>query len=203
MSSDIGILLTGGTGFFGRALLRHWIEKQKKGQFVPRVTVLTRSPEDFLSRYPELQGWAEVSFHAGDILCPESFPKGQSFSHILHAATDSTLGPKHSPLKRYIQIVDGTRNMLDYGVACGARRFLLTSSGGVYGPQPPDMDKIPESYNGMPDPLNPENAYSVAKRAAEHLCSLYHAEYGIETVVARCFAFVGRDLPLGCPLCDW
>ena len=48
----------------------------------------------------------------------------------------------------------------------------------------------------MPDPLRPENAYSVAKRCAEHLCSLFRENFGLQTVVARCFAFVGRDLPL-------
>ena len=78
----------------------------------------------------------------------------------------------------------------------GIRRFLLTSSGGVYGPQPPDMKYMPESHNGMPDPLNPAHAYSVAKRCAEHLCALYRDQHGLEPVIARCFAFVGRDLPL-------
>jgi dTDP-glucose 4,6-dehydratase len=58
------------------------------------------------------------------------------------------------------------------------------------------MERIPEGYNGMPDSLNPANAYSVAKRAAEHLCALYQDRHGLQTIVARCFAFVGRDLPL-------
>jgi UDP-glucuronate decarboxylase len=92
--------------------------------------------------------------------------------------------------------MDGTRNMLDYAVAHRIPRFLLTSSGSVYGPQPPDMPVMPEDYNGMPNPLDPQQAYSIAKRCAEHLCILYQDAHGIETVIARCFAFVGQDLPL-------
>jgi dTDP-glucose 4,6-dehydratase len=115
---------------------------------------------------------------------------------VLHAATDSTSGPQLSPLQRYDQIVNGTRNVLDLVVASGASRFLLTSSGGVYGPQPPEMERIPEDYLGMADPLKPTNAYSVAKRCAEHLWVLYQDKHGLETVIARCFAFVGQDLPL-------
>jgi len=42
----------------------------------------------------------------------------------------------------------------------------------------------------------PSTACGQAKRAAEHLCALFSEQYGIETVIARCFAFVGADLPL-------
>jgi dTDP-glucose 4,6-dehydratase len=55
---------------------------------------------------------------------------------------------------------------------------------------------LAEDWPGSPDVLAPDNAYALAKRAAEHLCMLYQQSYGIEVVIARCFAFVGRDLPL-------
>jgi dTDP-glucose 4,6-dehydratase len=160
------------------------------------VCVLTRGPDRFLARHPEFREIPWLMLHHGDILHPETLPQNARFTHLLHAATDSTLGPQLGLLERYSQIVDGTRHMLDYAVANGISRFLLTSSGGVYGPQPQDMEQIPESYNGMPDPLDAQHAYSVAKRGAEHLCALYRDRHAIETVIARCFAFVGRDLPL-------
>ena len=191
------LLLTGGTGFFGKALLRHWLECHSRGSATPDVTVLSRSPENFLAQYPEFSGQPWLRFHRGDILQPATFPAvATTFTHVLHAAADSTFGPQLTPLERYTQIVDGTRHLLDYAVARNIPRFLLTSSGGVYGPQPQDMEQIPEGYNSMPDPLNPQHAYSVAKRCAEHLCALYQDSHGLQTVIARCFAFVGRDLPL-------
>ena len=42
----------------------------------------------------------------------------------------------------------------------------------------------------------PSTAYGQARRAAEHLCALFSEQHGIETVIVRCFAFVGADLPL-------
>jgi dTDP-glucose 4,6-dehydratase len=184
------ILLTGGTGFFGLSLLRHWNELGVKR---PRVSVLSRDPNRFMLQHPDLAPLVE--WIEGDVLHVDSLPSNRKFTHVMHAATDSTLGPTLSPMQRYIQIVDGTRNVLELALATGASRFLFTSSGGVYGPQPPEMDKISEHYLGIPDPMNPHNAYSIAKRCAEHLCALFQAQHGLEVVIARCFAFVGQDLP--------
>lgn len=191
------LFVTGGTGFFGKALLRHW---QQTGALVQggetRVTLLSRNPSAFKAKYAHLLTGLNVDLHQGDIMNPSSLPNDPSITHVLHAATDSTLGPQLRPLERYDQIVDGTRHMLDFAVKHQVQRLLLTSSGGVYGAQPPDMEQIAEDYQGMPDPMLPSSAYSVGKRAAEHLCALYQDSFGLETVVARCFAFVGPDLPL-------
>ena len=196
MTGPARILLTGGTGFFGRSLLRKWQADAVSGDAVANVMVFSRDPCSCLLRYPEFTGLSWLALQAGDICDPASLPRGMQFTHVLHAAADSTLGPQLTPLARYSQIVDGTRNVLDFALAVGARRFLMTSSGGVYGPQPPDVAAFAEDWPGSPDLLNPANAYSLGKRAAEHLCALYRDAFGLETVIARCFAFVGRDLPL-------
>lgn len=188
------ILLTGGTGFFGRALLRYRLASGMDPG--THICILSRQPERFCAAYPELACGAQISFVQGDIQDRDSLPWNQSFTHVLHAATDSTLGPSLTPLERFNQIVDGTRHILDLAVATGATRFLLTSSGGIYGPQPADLDAIPEDWPGSPALDVAATAYSQAKRAAEHLCALYHDAHGLQTVIARCFAFVGPDLPL-------
>jgi len=196
MKDQIRLLITGGTGFFGLALLRYWKAQFASGADGPLVTSLSRNPAGFAASHTEFLGLPWLRFAQGDICDPGSLPHGVAFTHVIHAAADSTRGPQLSPLQRFDQIVNGTRNVLDLAVECKAKRFLLTSSGAVYGVQPADMDRMPEDWMGMPDPLNPNFAYGIAKRSAEHLCALYSNAFGLETVVARCFAFVGPDLPL-------
>lgn len=185
------VLISGSTGFFGRAILRNY-----PGVDFPNVkfTAVSRSPGAFLRIHPELAGKAR--WITGDIQSLILPPTSHGNTHLLHAAADSTRGPNMEPMERYGQIVEGTRRMLDVAVNNGIRRFLLTSSGGVYGKQPVELDALPEDYMGIPDPLNPGNVYGVSKRIAEHLCALYSEKYGLEVVIARCFAFVGEDLPL-------
>jgi dTDP-glucose 4,6-dehydratase len=191
------LLLTGGTGFFGRALLRLLLSSEALPALAGEsIVVLSRNPERFLAAYPEFVAPGTLSFHRGDIQDRSSLPWDQAFSHVLHAATDSTVGPRLTPLQRFDQILAGTTNILDLAVTTGTRRFMLTSSGGIYGPQPADLEAFPEDWPGSPSLAEPATAYSQAKRAAEHLCALYREAHGLETVIARCFAFVGPDLPL-------
>ena len=157
------------------------------------MTILSRNPQRFITRYPELA--RSVCWQEGDICDPMAFKKLGGFTHIIHGATDSTLGAFVEPLLRFEQIFNGTRNALEFAARAGVKRFLLTSSGAVYGPQPLNLKRIPEHYLAMSDPLDSNNVYGVAKLASEHLCALYARHYQIEPVVARCFAFVGPDLP--------
>ena len=189
------IFVTGGTGFFGKALLRYWSGYESAELSNARFTLLSRNPEKFRSANGRLISDLNAQLIQGDILKPESLPE-DNYTHIIHAATDSTTGLQLSPLQRFEQIVQGTRNVLELARRCNKPRILMTSSGGVYGNISNFKAGVPESYFGMPDPLIPDNAYSIAKRQAEHLCALYYNEYNIKYIIARCFAFVGEDLPL-------
>ena len=189
------IFITGGTGFFGCWLLESFAWANEKLNLGAKAVVLSRNPDAFHKKAPHLASNTSIAFHAGDVRDYE-FPKG-SFTHVIHAATESsTRVNEENPLAMLDTIVQGTRHTLDFAVACGAKKFLLTSSGAVYGKQPSDLSHVPEDYPGAPDPLNPSSAYGEGKRAAELLCAIYHKQHGLETKIARCFAFVGPYLPL-------
>ena len=136
-----------------------------------------------------------IQFHLGDNRSCE-FPPG-AFSHIIHAATESSARlNSEEPLTMLDTIVEGTRRALEFARQCKAQKFLLTSSGAVYGKQPPELTHILEEYSSAPDPTDPRSAYGEGKRLAETLCTLYARQYGFEAKIARCFAFVGPYLPL-------
>lgn len=186
------VLWTGATGFFGRSLLRH-IKAQGAGR--SEWQLISRDPAAFAGKWPDLVTLPQTVWHQSDIMTLIETYRTE-ITHVVHAAADSTSAAQLSHLQRFDQILEGTRRVLDVAIARGAKRLLFTSSGGVYGRQPSALSAIPEEYLGMPDPLSSSNVYSVAKRAAEHLCALYAQEYGLKIVIARCFAFVGEDLPL-------
>jgi len=197
------LLITGGTGFFGRWLLESFLRANDRLSLNAGATVLSRAPDAFRARMPHVAAHKSVRFAAGDMCTCEM--QGERFDFVIHAAVEPflpgpsslALGPSSSdPLALYEKNVAGTKNILELAACCGARRFLLTSSGAVYGRQPADLTHIPEDYTGAPDPLDPLTAYGQAKRASEFLCAAFGQKHGLDVVVARCFAFVGPHLPL-------
>jgi len=189
------IFITGGTGFFGCWLLESFAWANEKLNLNAEALVLTRDYERFKKKVPHLAIHPSIRFHIGDVRC-FSFPEGK-YDYIIHAATESSDKlNKENPLLMFDTIVEGTRHTLEFARHCGASKFLLPSSGAVYGKQPPEMTHIPEDFIGAPDTMNPNSAHGEGKRVAELLCAVYAKQYGIECKIARCFAFVGPYLPL-------
>jgi dTDP-glucose 4,6-dehydratase len=144
---------------------------------------------------PHLKKHPAVKTVKGDVLDPKL--PDHEFDYMIHAATDTIVrSNEDSQMKVFDTIVWGTRNILDYAVRCKCKKFLFTSSGAVYGQQPPSMMNVSEDYSGGPDPLSPISAYGEGKRAAEQLCALYSNQYDLDCKIARCWAFVGPYLPL-------
>jgi dTDP-glucose 4,6-dehydratase len=188
------IFVTGGTGFFGRWLLESFAFVNERLGLGARMTILSRNPEAFAKKAPALAAYPGIKFIEGDVRELKPDP-ARRYAFFIHAAMDSV--GQVDPIATFDTIVSGTRAALDFAVASGVGRFLFTSSGAVYGPQPSEVTHVPESYSGAPDSTRPVSAYGEGKRAAELLCASYHARHpGLEPVIARCFAFVGPYLPL-------
>ena len=188
------IFITGATGFVGRTLLDHAAEAFAAGADF-EICGLSRNPDAFFARFPIYGRHRWLSMVPGDILNLPA-PDGR-FTDVIHAAADTQSASGARLWAR--QIVDGTAHALEFACQSGASRFLHTSSGAVYGPQPTDVSQLAEDNRCAPPTEATSSVYGQAKRLAEQLCTAFHFERGLGTINARCFAFIGRHLPLDGP----
>lgn len=187
--------LTGGTGFVGTWLIESLLWANRRLDLGLSAILLTRNPAAFQARSPHLAEDPAVTLQSGDA-AGFPFPEG-AFPFVIHAATERYFPPGgERPVSTFDADIAATRRTLEFARTHGAARFLFTSSGAVYGKQPPEMTHIPEDYPGAPSPSDAGSAYGQAKRISEFLCSSYASVYGFDALIARLFAFVGPYLPL-------
>lgn len=188
------VLLTGGTGFVGKWLLGTFLHANRKLGLSCRALVLSRRPDDFIEKFPELRAARDVDWHFGDVKDLEAAKIGYC-DFAIHAAADVVTINK--PSETLDTCIVGTRRMLDaMSGGSGPRRVLLLSSGAVYGSLPEGLERVPEDWSGAPDQMNPNASYGEGKRISELLGVVAASERPeLEVAVARCFAFVGPHLP--------
>ena len=184
------IFMTGGTGFFGCWLLESFAWANHRLGLNTSVLVLTRNIEGLRKKAPHLAADPAIHFHVGDVENFE-FPAG-NFSYIVHASNEA-LNYVHEPNCRFMtsQMIAAAKHVLDFAGFCGAEKLLFTSSGTVYGPQPPGMIRMPEDYMGSRNIDDFRFAHGEGKYRAEVLCGEYAERYNLEGKIARCFSFLG------------
>ena len=80
--------------------------------------------------------------------------------------------------------IEATQVLLEACARTKIERLVYASSSSVYG----DNRPMPFREDTLPQPLSP---YGVSKLAAEQLCYLYFANYGVPTVALRYFTVYG------------
>ena len=80
--------------------------------------------------------------------------------------------------------VVATQHLLEAAKNEPGKRFVFASSSSVYG----QARTLPTAETETPHPLSP---YGATKLAAEHLCAMYHANFGVSAVTLRYFTVYG------------
>jgi nucleoside-diphosphate-sugar epimerase len=188
------ILVTGGTGFFGKWIIKSFIYINQKLSLNAKLYILSRNPQRFLTAHPQFVS-PDVVYIQGNV-CDFIFPNVQ-LHYIIHAATEaSAVLNVDQPMFMFDTIVNGTKHVLELAADKNVVSLLLTSSGAIYGKQPMDITHLPEDINIAPDVFEKDSAYGEGKRVAELLCGFYFNKHNVSVKIARCFAFAGPYLPL-------
>ncbi len=134
-----------------------------------------------------LWSWDSFSLVERDLLSVYLPPLLEDVDCVFHLAAQA--GVRASWGNEFTRYVDcnvlATQRLLDAVVqAKHIRRFVYASSSSVYG----DTTILPVAEDATPHPVSP---YGVTKLAAEHLCTLYHQNFGVPTVSLRYFTVYG------------
>jgi len=107
-------------------------------------------------------------------------------THVFHLAAQA--GVRKSWGKDFeiytVNNIEATQVLLEACTRTKIERLVYASSSSVYG----DNRPMPFREDTLPQPLSP---YGVSKLAAEQLCYLYFANYGVPTVALRYFTVYG------------
>ncbi len=160
-----------------------------------RVIAMSRNAECLRQEASELLS-PRVELISADIGIVDSLPDADL---IIHAAASTDAAQYMTrPLEERRNIQAATYNYCRLAPKFHAHSSILyVSSGAVYGVQPDNLLKIPESYAFGAIENLPENKrdYTFAKREAERAIIDLGVRHGLSVSIARCFAFVGPWLP--------
>jgi nucleoside-diphosphate-sugar epimerase len=184
------LFVTGGTGFVGRWLLTAIAALNDGGAGI-EVTLLSRRPETFLDAHPEWRATPWLRMTGGNVR-DYAFPPGR-FDALIHGATDTSPDACRAPAMVGEQ-AEAAQRVLTHARAAGVRRLLCVSSGAVYGEQASSCERLDEE-TAQPE-LADDDYYGRGKRAMEAIVDdAMQRGDAPETVIARCFSFIGAGLP--------
>jgi dTDP-glucose 4,6-dehydratase len=185
-------LITGGTGFFGKWLLSILAYVNIEYNLNIKIKVISREPRIFLEKFPEFSN-SSIQFIKSNLQDLEIIK--ENFDYIIHAAT-TPLDDKFEskPILAFEEDVHATKKILEQSAYSKPKKFLLISSGAVYGMNN-DTPRSEKNFSNT-SLIDPKSIYTYGKLVSEFYTELYFREFGINYSIARCFAFVGPYLDL-------
>jgi nucleoside-diphosphate-sugar epimerase len=170
-----GVFITGGSGYVGRNLIRHFV-----AQGVP-VTALARSTQS-----ASTVGDLGAKPFSGDLFSADLARGMEGCNVLIHAAADTNHGPGTPDQRRVNE--EGTKAVFNAARIAGIQRAIILSTESVLADGHP-LINVDEQH---PLPRRPAGSYSSSKAAAETVALSFNGG-GMEVVAVRPRFVWGRD----------
>jgi dTDP-glucose 4,6-dehydratase len=182
------LLITGGAGFIGSAMIRHVLDSTDAG--VINVDALTYAAS--LRNLSRLEHHPHYRFERADIGCASEigriFEQHQPTS-VLHFAAETHVDRSIDDPLVFVQTnVVGTATLLR--AACRHWRTLLPAEQARFRFLHVSTDEVYGSVEGAiacteEAPYRPNSPYAASKAAADHLVRAWHKTYGLPAIISN------------------
>lgn len=178
------VLVTGCAGFIGSSLS---LELLEKGYEVIGIDSFTENYTKWIKNrnMDQLINYPSFSYVQGSLLTLDLPLLLKSVSYIFHqAAIPGVRSSWGNDFQKYVDYnILATQKLLEAAKHSFIEKMIYASSSSIYG-----QTHGKTAENQLPTPFSP---YGVTKLAGEHLCKLYHTNYGVPTVSLRYFTVYG------------
>ena len=176
------LLITGGAGFIGSNLVKHFIKDSR----ISLVRVVDDLSNGFYENIKEFESNSKFEFIKGDICdyntCLSCVQGIDVISH--HAALGSVPRSIENPMRSTEVNILGSVNILHSAVLNKINRIVLACSSSVYG----DNLDIIKKENNIGNPLSP---YALTKFTMEQMAYVFYKTYGLNYIGLRYFNVFG------------
>ncbi|MBO2674542.1 dTDP-glucose 4,6-dehydratase [Shewanella algae] len=184
------ILVTGGAGFIGSAVIRHLINNTQDSVINVDKLTYAGSLESLVSVEKDIRYAFELIDVCDRVELDRVFEKHKP-DVVVHLAAESHVDRSIDGSAAFIQTnIVGTYTLLEAARSywqglCGVQkanfRFLHVSTDEVYGEL--DLLDSPFTENNRYEPSSP---YSASKASSDHLVRAWHKTYGLPVIVSNC-----------------
>jgi dTDP-glucose 4,6-dehydratase len=188
MLNDV-VLVTGGAGFIGSAVIRHLIRETNAS--VINVDALTYAANP--NNLAEVDRDPRYRFECVDICSAaelERIFKSYQPMSVLHLAAETHVDRSIDEPLPFVQTnVLGTATLLQ--VACRYWRALSPQDKGQFRFHHVSTDEVCGSLGqtgsfSETSPYQPNSPYAASKASADHLVRAWHKTYGLPTIISNC-----------------
>lgn len=174
------VAVTGAGGLIGFYLMHALSAVSRAHNLNLRLIALCRNPEKTANTLSGVENLSCVRYDA-------TLPVTAQFTadYILHGASNAhPLAFSNDPVGTMQANILGTMNLLEHARSHG-EKFILFSTGEIYGERPELEGGFDEQTFGSVNPMNARACYPESKRAAETLCAAYAQQHGVHALAAR------------------
>ena len=177
------ILIIGGGGFFGKSIIDYFLKKKNLKNKINKIIIITKSSKNFI--HPELKKNYKIIQIKNDIA---NFKKIPFADYVIYCVRSRSFKEDCRGVKNYSKLAK------KYHVNSN---IVYTSSGAVYGKQSKKISRIKENVpvDSSQKLSKTKKSYAIQKIKNEEVFQKL-SNFGPNVVIARCFAFVGKNLPL-------